>query len=194
MIRRSALTTALVIATALVLSAVAFAATQNLSQTAQSGNVKATFSFTAKTVKNTLPTYSNERLTIVRDGHTYSNPLRNASCPGCWPSDPRRNGHSVQVVDINHAGEPNVIVTLYSGGAHCCTIAEVFTYSAGTGAYVEVDHNFADRPTSSSSSGPPAPTGSSLADDVRVRVDRLRVLGRADRQDPAFENGAFERR
>ena len=144
MLRRSTLTTALLIAIALVLSAVAFAATQNVTQTARSGGVTASFSFTAKTAKNALTTYTNEMLAISRGSQNFAMPLKSANCPECAPSDPTRGGHSIQLADLGNTGDPNVLLTLYSGGAHCCTVLELFTYSSGTGAYVETDHNFAD--------------------------------------------------
>lgn len=144
MIRRSSLTIALALAAAFVLSAIALATSQSITQTAQSGQVKASFSFTATTSKG-LPTYTNEHLTIARGGATaYSAAVTDPNCKPCNPLDPRANGHSVQVSDINHTGEPNVILNLYSGGAHCCEIAQVFTFNSGTSAYAEVEHNFAD--------------------------------------------------
>jgi hypothetical protein len=140
MIRRSLPT----IAIALVLPAAALAATTNITQTAQSGQVKATFAFTTTTGKTGFPSYSNQRLTIVDNGATrYSSVVTDPFCgTQCSPADPRAHGHSVQVVDINGTGEPDVILTLYSGGAHCCTIAHV--YSPTAQGYSEARQNFAD--------------------------------------------------
>ena len=145
MTRRSLLTIAAVLTTALVLSAVAFAASQNVTQTGQSGQVKATFSYTVTKGKQGFPTYSNERLTIVRAGQTaYNAAVTDSFCKPCAPGAFGQGKSSVQVTDINHSGEPNVILTLYSGGAHCCTIAQVFTYAPAAMSYVEAEHNFAD--------------------------------------------------
>jgi hypothetical protein len=145
MTRRSLLTIAAVLATALVLTAVALAASQNVTQTAHSGPVKATFSYTVTKDKSGFPTYSNERLTIVRAGTTaYNAAVTDPNCKPCTPGAFGQGKSSVQVADINHTGEPNVIVTLYSGGAHCCTIAQLFTYAPATMAYVKIEHNFAD--------------------------------------------------
>lgn len=128
----------------LVLCATALAATHRVSQTARADGVEATFTFTVRTSGNAPPAYARERLAIVRNGRTYTQALLDANCPDCAPAEPERGGHSVRVLDIDGSGEPVAIVTLYTGGAHCCTVAEVFSYDPGTGGYVEADHNFAD--------------------------------------------------
>jgi hypothetical protein len=145
MTRRSLLTIAAVLAAALVLTAVALAASQNVTQTAHSGQVKATFSYAVTSSKSGFQTYSNEHLTIVRAGTTaYHAAVTDPNCKPCAPGVFGQGKRSVQVTDINHSGEPNVILTLYSGGAHCCTIAQLFTYAPASMAYVEIEHNFAD--------------------------------------------------
>ena len=57
-----------------------------------------------------------------------------------------RRGNRVQI-----EGEPDaagrardVLLGLYSGGAHCCFIDQVFSLDPGTMAYVKVEHNFLD--------------------------------------------------
>jgi hypothetical protein len=114
------------------------------SQSASSGDVAATFAYT------TQPggfgnTYANETLTIARAGTTaYSKPVADPSCP-CEPGTAGpKSSPSLQVVDLDHSGEPNVVLNLYTGGAHCCTIAQVFSYDAASGGYTETSHDFAD--------------------------------------------------
>jgi hypothetical protein len=50
----------------------------------------------------------------------------------------------VQVVDLENNGEPDVVLDLYSGGAHCCTVVEVFSFNAATATYVKTEQVFGD--------------------------------------------------
>jgi hypothetical protein len=144
MTRRFPPVIALALALALVLPALAQA--KPTTQTAHAGQVTATFTFTFTTsTKDSFPTYSGETLTITRDGATaYSAPVADPDCDGCTPGAPEANESSVQVVDLDNTGEPNVILTLFTGGAHCCTIAQVFSYDAATGTYTKARQNFED--------------------------------------------------
>jgi hypothetical protein len=51
---------------------------------------------------------------------------------------------SVQVIDLDGTGQPNVVLNLFSGGAHCCSIAQVFTFDPGTMTYGMTERNFGD--------------------------------------------------
>jgi hypothetical protein len=58
-----------------------------------------------------------------------------ALCSGCsmWPAsggDP--NSTSVAVSDLERDGEPEVLVDLYTGGAHCCLYTTFYRYANGT--------------------------------------------------------------
>ena len=51
-------------------------------------------------------------------------------------------GHpAVQVVDLD-GGEPEIVLSLFSGGAHCCTIMRVLRYQGGSGEYTRTSRNF----------------------------------------------------
>src|SRR3954447_12814983 len=110
-------------------------------ETASSGAVKATFSYTKKSDLQ----YSDLHLTIVRAGVTaFDGPTPPAcSDPNCgfWPGGVGRTS-SVSVVDLDGDGEPEVVVQAYSGGAHCCLFAEIYSYDASTGRYVNLEQNF----------------------------------------------------
>jgi hypothetical protein len=114
-----------------------------LTQTASSGNVTATFSFTAK-----LPPYRHEklRLEIVRGGRTAYDARVVAKFCGsyCGPLNAGRHETSVHVVDLEPGGEPDVVLDLYSGGAHCCVIEEIFSFDSASNTYVKTEHNFGD--------------------------------------------------
>jgi hypothetical protein len=51
---------------------------------------------------------------------------------------------SVHVLDLEHNGSPDVVLDLYSGGAHCCSVEQVFSYAPSAGTYVKSEHNFGD--------------------------------------------------
>jgi len=128
---------ALAFALVLVLTA-APAAALAATQTASSGNVSATFSYEG----SVGPQISNEMLTIERSGQLlYSAPITSALCPGTIPCDPQ-SSHSVHVVDLEPGGEPSVVLDLFSGGADCCTVEQVFSFDPGTMTYVKTERNF----------------------------------------------------
>jgi hypothetical protein len=108
-------------------------ATGAKTETAQSGAVKAALTF--KESRDYV--YSNLRLKITRSGQVlYDKPV--PSCTGCSPEkvDP------VSVRDIEATGEPDVILSLFSGGASCCQVDQVFSLDRRTSAYVESDRDF----------------------------------------------------
>jgi hypothetical protein len=138
MTHRILLSSVLTLAAALVLASGALAATLS----ASSGDVTVHYSYTV-TKGTYLPAYSHEMVTIVRDGSTvYDRPV--SGCPDCGPAGLGTRIPSLQLVDLDHTGEPNVVLSLYSGGAHCCTIAQVFSYDAADDTYTVTAHNFAD--------------------------------------------------
>lgn len=101
-------------------------------ETAHKGSVTATFSYTGK-----VPNYHQLRLKIERAGAlVYNAPVHGILCgSSCWPG-------AVHVLDLEPGLEPDVVLDLYSGGAHCCFIEQVFRYSAGH--YAKTEHNFGD--------------------------------------------------
>jgi hypothetical protein len=48
------------------------------------------------------------------------------------------------VRDIDRDGEPEIVVGLNTGGAHCCTIVQVFSYDPATMTYRAAEHDFGD--------------------------------------------------
>jgi hypothetical protein len=134
---RKLLGAAAVAAMMLVAAPAAFATTQ----TAASGNVSATFSFSGK-----APNYKHLKLAITRRGQQlYSEPVTSSACGHlCWPGSTEAKFPSVQVLDLEHDGEPDVVLTLFSGGAHCCSVAQIFRYDPATMAYVKFERNFRD--------------------------------------------------
>jgi hypothetical protein len=131
--------TPLLLAGAALLAAPAIA--NATTETASSGAVTAQFSYT----KESDLRYSHLRLTITRAGATAFDGSTPPSCVGSdcgfWPGGLGETP-SVFVADLDGNSEPEVIVQLYSGGAHCCTYAEIYTYSSSLGSYVNFEQNF----------------------------------------------------
>jgi hypothetical protein len=121
--------------------AAAPAALAMTTQTATAGNVTATFSFAGK-----YPNYRSLMLSIAQAGTVlYNQPVTSKYCgPYCAPGDATTTGSSVHAVDLDATGTPNVLLDLYSGGAHCCTIEQLFTFDPTTMTYDVVEHDFGD--------------------------------------------------
>jgi hypothetical protein len=122
----------------LTLSSVAWA--QSTSQTASAGGVTATFSYSGSGI-----TVSNPQLRIVRDGQTsYDQPVSSSQCGNqCGPGAFEAHQSSVRVIRLQAGGQPDVILELFSGGANCCFLDQVFSYSAATQTYVKTEQDFA---------------------------------------------------
>ena len=122
----------------LTLSAVAWA--RSTSQTASAGGVTATFSYSGSAV-----TASNPQLRIIRDGQTtYDQPVSSSQCGNqCGPGVFGAHQSSVRVIRLQPGGEPDVILELFGGGANCCFLDQVFSYSVATHTYVKTEQDFA---------------------------------------------------
>ena len=134
---RRALTATLAVATSLALPATALATTQ----TAHGGQVAASFSFTSKPGG-----YSDLRLTITRAGTVaFDAPVSSRSCtPFCGPLNVGPGQSSVQVVALQRGAEPAVVISLFTDGAHCCVIDQVYGYDAVRKTYAKAEHDFGD--------------------------------------------------
>ena len=63
----------------------------------------------------------------------------------CWPGF-ATGAPTLAVRDIEHDGSPDVMLSLFSGGAHCCYIEQVYRYDPGTQTYAVVQRLFGDPP------------------------------------------------
>lgn len=117
-------------------------------ETVTNGPVTASFSYT----KTDDLTYENLRLKIVRNGIVgLDAPLASQACEfGCWPGSVLfEDGKSIKVIDLDGDGEPEVVLDLYTGGAHCCVVTEVYALQGPPAttivpSYGRVEHNFLD--------------------------------------------------
>ncbi|HEV3186841.1 MAG TPA: hypothetical protein VGZ04_02220 [Acidimicrobiales bacterium] len=109
--------------------------------TAKSGDVSATFTY-----EGTFPQSRHARLTITQRGKVVDNvTVRSKWCGNqCWP-DFVSPGHSIlHVVRLRQHGPLDVVLDLYSGGAHCCTVEQVFSPKESSGAYQMTEYDFGD--------------------------------------------------
>jgi hypothetical protein len=129
-------------------------------ETASSGEVAATLSY--EVVTHAQEGYEwrevlNPQLTITRGGEqAYSAPL--TSEPPCQPTETGAAGcfplsvselapSSVQVADIESNGEPDVLVHLWSRGAHCCELDHILRWNPATSTYELIQHIWGNPPT-----------------------------------------------
>jgi hypothetical protein len=138
MLRRlKLLTVALTLAAGLAVAAAAAVAS---TQSGHAGDVSATFSFAG-----TAPFFKHQRLKIVRAGKLlYDQAVSSPVCQNqCGPGVFGRHASSVNVRDIESNGSPDVILSLFSEGANCCFIDQVFSFDPATMTYVKTERNFA---------------------------------------------------
>lgn len=82
-------------------------------------------------------------LTITRNGQiAYRQPVHAAGCPRCTAAPVPPGKQALHVLDVESDGQPDVVVGLFSGGANCCFIDQVFSLDPGTMTYVKSQHNF----------------------------------------------------
>jgi hypothetical protein len=106
-------------------------------QTASAGNVTATLGWQGQN-----PLVTDMHLTIAQAGTVvYNQPVSAKLCGRhCGPGGV--SGNSVQVLDLSGNGELEIVLDLYSQGAHCCFIDQVFSPSAALGTYVLTQKDF----------------------------------------------------
>lgn len=122
---------------ALAAAAPADAATER----AASGAVSATLSYR----KGGDSRWRGLQLRVARAGvPAFAAVARGPGCrvPHCAPAGAAAGGRSLRVLDVDADGEPEVLVDLYTGGAHCCTVTELLHWT-GAG-YAVTTHDWLD--------------------------------------------------
>jgi hypothetical protein len=86
------------------------------------------------------------RLTITHDGQQLYNQLVTSRlCRGtCGPVPIGKSHSALRVLDLESDGQPDVVLGLNSGGAHCCFVDQVYSLDPGTMTYVKSEHDFQD--------------------------------------------------
>jgi len=123
------------------LTLVAAAPAGATTETASSGTVAATFSYT----KVDDFRWKDLRLTVDRAGQQAFAGVPHApgcKAPYCAPGDGGTGSGALHVVDLDGDGEPEVLVDLYTGGAHCCTVTELLRWTGS--AYATQTRDWAD--------------------------------------------------
>jgi len=117
------------------------------SQTASEDGVSAVLTY-KEGLGGPLP-YFDLKLSISNSGTSfYEQPVSSRYCDGgCIPeelSGESGKPSSVAVADLEANNQPQVVLQLNTGGAHCCTIVQVFSFDPGVMAYRSVEHDFGD--------------------------------------------------
>jgi hypothetical protein len=126
-----------VLAVLLIVAAPASAKTKTESDT--SGDVTASLTYNYKQSRYGTYDFTSAHVTIVRAGQTLVDQDLGKECAYCtpWPASGAQNGvSSVNVVDLDADGEPEVLVDLYSGGANCCWYTNSYRYDPNLDKYV----------------------------------------------------------
>lgn len=128
----------------LCLSATSQAVAASKTVTANQGAVAATLTYQQSSDSFANPTFSKLRLLITRSGQSlHDEPVTSRFCGSeCWVES--FAGGPLFVKDLEGNGQPAVILDLYTGGAHCCSVVQVFSYDPGVMTYRLIEHNFGD--------------------------------------------------
>lgn len=108
-----------------------------VTETASTGDVTARLTYT----KAKFNQAKDVRLTVVRAGVTVLDRAAVAKgcdfCEGAMPIGGLGGDevNSLTVRAIDGGAEPTVIVDLFTGGAHCCTVSALYRYDAATSRY-----------------------------------------------------------
>ena len=131
---------ALVVALGAVVVTTAAAAPKPHVERARAGAAEAVFSYSFDAAAFR---FSKQRLTIARDGVTsFSSRLRKPPGGGfnAQPAGYFSHRRSVFVTDVDGDGEPEVVLDLYSAGAHCCWYTQIYRYVPETKHYFPLVH------------------------------------------------------
>jgi hypothetical protein len=83
------------------------------------------------------------RLAITLDGSKrYDRPVTSRYCNPCAPNPFVARKKTLRVLDLAGDGQLDVLLSLYTGGAHCCVIDQVYTPGASRPTYVKTEHDF----------------------------------------------------
>ncbi len=110
-------------------------------ETASSNKLTAVFSYTG-----TYPQSRDPHLQISQSGKViYSREVTSSWCGNeCWPDLIDAGQTTLHVVRLQPHRPPSVVLDLYSGGAHCCSVEQVFTLGPKSDRVQKTEHNFGD--------------------------------------------------
>lgn len=110
-------------------------------QTVTKENVTATFTY-----HGTSPFSQNPHLKISLNGNVvYDQPVISEWCgKECSHNVIVGARKVVHIVHLQPNGLPSVVLDLYSGGAHCCAIEQVYSFKAKSATVEKTERNFGD--------------------------------------------------
>ncbi len=115
------------------------AAAPRVTQQATIGAVSATLSWTAP--KRAFDGVLEPRLQITRAGAVALDAGLGDLCDRCSFNGTAEEPN-VELHDLDGDGEPEVLVSAYTGGAHCCTDIGIWDFRASLGTYGHLVHPF----------------------------------------------------
>ena len=87
-----------------------------------------------------MTTYSGLRLSVVHLGKVVFNmPVKSALFPSGSPNGGGLKPSSVSFHDLNGDGTPELVLVLWTGGAHCCYLDQIFDFSHRPAHKTEID-------------------------------------------------------
>jgi hypothetical protein len=131
---------ALAVGLGVLLAPTAAAAPRPHVERARSGPVQAVFSYSFDAAKFR---FTKQRLTIRRSGMTsFAAQLRQPPDGGlnAQPAGYFSHRRSISIADLDGDGEPEVVLDLYWGGAHCCWYTQIYRYVPEVGRYRPTVH------------------------------------------------------
>ena len=130
----------LLIATAAVAGFVLPTTALASTETAVAGAATAKLQYTGR-----FPTQRDLQLSITDQGRTvYRRPISSRYCGRDCQVATVPGSRPVRFVRLARGGTPDVLVSLNSAGAHCCSIAQVFAPRRDGAGYTKVEHDFGD--------------------------------------------------
>lgn len=131
---------AVAVVAAALASTAAAAPPRHVVETAAEGSIQAELSYNFKQPYE----FSKTRVTIKRGGTVLADQALKpiAGAVEIVPARFFDHGRSVAVRNLDTDVEPEVVLDLYSGGAHCCWYTEVYRYVAASSSYQPTTHVF----------------------------------------------------
>ena len=84
-----------------------------------------------------------QRLTITLDGtKLYDRPVTSRYCKPCAPNPLISHNKVLRVLDLAGDGQLEVVLSLFTGGAHCCVVEQIYTAGTSRGTYIKDEHEF----------------------------------------------------
>jgi hypothetical protein len=128
--------------TGALLTAAPVAGAAKVEEVVTSGQVTATLSYD----KRKDGTFRNFRVKVDRAGQSLVDEAFPEGCAKCFalPANQGAGEKSIVARDLDGDGEPEVIASLYTGGAHCCTVSRLYGFDAAAGNYKVVPRDWRD--------------------------------------------------